>query len=107
MQLDWSKCADASAPGVATLSCIPLLIQVVIYWLLVFAGIVALFMIIFAGFKFMNSGGDPKTVEGARKTLTYAIAGLVLVLLSFLIINIISQVTNVGCITALGFTSCH
>lgn len=92
--------------GAATLSCIPPLIGVVIFWLLVFAGIVALFLVIFAGIKFINSGGDPKSVDAAKKTLTYGIAGFIVILLSFLIINIISQVTGVTCIQNFQFGKC-
>lgn len=91
---------------VVTLNCVPILFANIIYWLLVFGGIVALFFIIFSGVKFLTSQGDPKQVEGARKTLTWAIAGLVLILLSFAIINVIADITWVNCITKFGFTNC-
>lgn len=99
----WSTC---SSDGVATLNCIPEIMRVVVYWAIAFTGVVALFLIIFAGYKFMNSGGDPKAVEGARKTLTYGILGFVIILLSFLIIDIIALVTGVDCITNFNFSSC-
>lgn len=51
----------------------------------------------------MNSAGDPKKLEAARNNLTYGILGLLLVLFSFLIINVISIVTRVPCITKFGF----
>lgn len=92
---------------VATLDCIGPIVANVVFWLLVFAGIVALVLIIISGIKFITSGGDQKRVEGARKTLTYAIAGLVLILLSFAIVRFIAQTTGVGCITEFGFTNCQ
>ena len=92
---------------IASITCIPVIFQNVIFWLLTFAGIVALFLIIFSGIKFITSGGDPKQLEGAKKTLTFAIVGLFLILFSFLIINVISQVTNVGCIKFFNLTNCQ
>ena len=88
---------------VLTLSCLPIMFVNLIYWLLIFAGVVALFLIIFGGFRFMTSGGDPKSVEGARNTIIWAIIGLVVVLLSFAIVGFISDVTGVRCITRFGF----
>jgi hypothetical protein len=52
-------------------------------------------MLIMGGFKFITAGGDPKAIEGAKKTLTYAIMGIVLVALSFLILQFISTFTGV------------
>ena len=91
---------------VATLDCVPAVVQNIITALFLFAGIVAVILIIYSGIKFVLSGGDPKQVEGARKTMTYAIIGFVLILLSFAILNLISTVTGVNCIRFFGFTNC-
>ena len=79
---------------VASLDCVSALFQNVVNAAFLFAGIVALIIIIYSGIKFIFSGGDPKQVEGARKTLTYAIIGFVVIILSFMIINIISIITG-------------
>ncbi len=88
---------------VATINCIPAVFSNVLTGLLMFVGFFALFLFIFSGFKYMNAGGDPKKLEGARHTLIYGILGLLLVLFSFLIINITSIVTRVECIKSFGF----
>lgn len=89
---------DCSTAGVATLDCLPNLFQNIISWLLYFAGAAAVFLIILSGIKFITSGGEAKQAEEARKTLTYAVIGLVVILLAFFIISIISHVTGVACI---------
>ena len=61
---------------------------------LAFAGIVLFVMLIIGGFRYITAGGDPKGIEGAKKTLTYAIAGIVLVAVSFLILNFIASFTG-------------
>lgn len=58
-------------------------------------GAIALFILLVAsGFKYLTSAGDPKAVEGAKKTLTYAIGGFVALLLSYLILRLIGQLTG-------------
>lgn len=95
-----------SPEGVATLNCVTVVFKNIITAAFIFAGIVALFFIGFAGIKFITSGGDPKQAEGAKQTLTYAIIGLILVLLSVFIINVIGYVTGARCINTFGFTNC-
>ncbi|MGA2911772.1 MAG: hypothetical protein ABSE17_04065 [Candidatus Levyibacteriota bacterium] len=109
----YSGCQYGSGGAtVLTLGCIFPLITNVILWAIGLAGTVALFMIIFAGYQLLFSGGDAKAVDGARKTLTFAILGLVLIFLSFFILNLIATVTGVGCLNfsqgiPTSFTACH
>lgn len=59
-------------------------------------GAIALFiMLISAGFKFLTSGGDPKAAEGAKNTITAAVAGIVLLVLSYLLLVFIEQFTGI------------
>ena len=88
---------------VATLSCIPAIFRNVVFAAFLFAGVVALFFIVYAGIRFITSRGDPKAVEGAKQTLTWAIIGLIVIILSFTIINLIADFTGAGqCITVFG-----
>jgi hypothetical protein len=94
---DWGGCVER---GVATLRCIPVVFHNTVSAALMFVGSVALILIIYGGFRMINSGGDAKQVGDARKILTYAVLGLVLVLASFGIINFIGTVTkSSNCIT--------
>ena len=97
---EWGGCVK---DGVATINCIPAIFSNLLTALLMFVGFFALFIFIFGGYKYMNSAGDPKKLEGARNNLIYGILGLLLVLFSFLIINIISIVTGAPCIKEFGF----
>lgn len=105
----WGDCAQQKdttgkvISEVATLSCIPAIFSNVLTALLMFVGTFALFLFIFAGFRYMNTGGDPKKLEGAKNTLVYGTVGLLIVLFSFFIIQLISLVTGAPCITKFGF----
>jgi glucose uptake protein GlcU len=60
-----------------------------------FGGIALFIMLLIGGFKYLTAGEDPKAVEEARKTLTYAIGGLVLVAAAYLILVFIKQITGI------------
>jgi len=59
-------------------------------WLLGFVGGLALLFIVYGGFLYITSGGNKDRIETAKKTLTYAILGLILVALSGVIFTIIN-----------------
>ncbi|OGM05443.1 hypothetical protein A2125_01255 [Candidatus Woesebacteria bacterium GWB1_43_5] len=63
------------------------------------AGIVLFIMLVIGGFKYLTAGGEPPKIESARKTLTYAILGIVFIALSFLFLRFIGVFTGVQDIT--------
>jgi hypothetical protein len=97
MDTNWRSCLQNG--DVATLACIPIVFQNIINALITVAGIVCVFIIIFAGFKFVTSEGDPEKITTARKTALYGVGGFLLVLASFLLMNLIGNFTGVDRIT--------
>lgn len=59
------------------------------------AGIVCVIMIIYSGFLYTTSAGDPAKAMKAKKTLTAAIVGLVIALLSMAIIYFIGDALKI------------
>ena len=80
---------------VATLQDLEGLFSNVVGIILGIAGITFFILLLSSGFKFITSGGDPKALEGAKKTLTYAIGGLIVIILSYLILVLIKELTGV------------
>lgn len=58
--------------------------------LLSLAGGIALVLIIMSGYKLMTSQGNPEAIQGARETITSAIVGLLFIIFSFLIFQVIT-----------------
>ena len=59
-------------------------------------GAFALFiMLISGGIRLMTAGDDPKAAEGAKKTITTAITGIVLLVLSYLFLVFIYKFTGI------------
>ncbi len=53
------------------------------------SGGIALLLIIFSGYRLMTSQGNPETIQGARETLTSAVVGLLFIIFSFVILEVI------------------
>jgi hypothetical protein len=87
--------SDVSGDSPATLRDFEVVFSRIVEIVLGLAGVVLFLMLIMGGFRFITAGGDPKAIEGAKKTLTYAIGGIVLIALSFLILRFISTFTGV------------
>lgn len=62
--------------------------QILGWGVIVGAGI-AFLLIAFAGFQITTAAGDPKRVQAARELLTSAISGLLLIIFSIFLLNLI------------------
>lgn len=62
-----------------------------IAFLFVLAAIIALFYLLWGGFKWLTSGGDKTNIETARGHIVAAIVGLLIIFLSYVILNLIWQ----------------
>ena len=63
------------------------------------AGIAFFIMFLIGGFQFLTSGGDPKAAGAARATLTYALIGIILVVVSWLILVLVRDITGANVTT--------
>lgn len=63
----------------------------VIEILLAIAGLVAVIFLIIGGFRYITAGGNEETAEAAKKTITNAIIGVVVIILAFVIVRVISN----------------
>ncbi len=105
--MTWADCSQTvNGQMVATLKCLPVVFQYAVTGVLALVGTVAAIIIIISGIRFSTAGGDAKKIESAKKTITLAIIGILLVLLSFLIVTTIGRITGVTCITTFGFSNC-
>lgn len=58
----------------------------VFFW----AGIIAVVIIVFAGYRYIASAGNPEKAKQARNAIFYTIIGLLVIIFSFAIVNIVS-----------------
>lgn len=87
-------CITADGSKIATTKWFETLFKNSLETILVLAGIVLFVLLVSGGLKYITSGGDPKATDGAKKTITYAIGGLIAILLSYLILVLIENITG-------------
>ncbi|MBU4369050.1 hypothetical protein KJ575_05075 [Patescibacteria group bacterium] len=73
-----------------------LMLQNIINWLTQIAVAIAVFILVIAGLFYVFSSGDPGKIELAKSVISYALMGLALIFIAWLLINII--------IAALGYS---
>ena len=83
-------------PGtdVATLVGLEDVFDNIISVILALGGLALFVMLVLGGLNYITAGADPKKAEAAKKTLTAAILGIVLVALAFLFLQIIQNFTG-------------
>lgn len=84
----------ANIPGLTGAAKLSSVLSTGIVLLYIFGSIAFVFMIVWAAIRWITSGGDKEAVASARKRITWAIIGLILLSLAFLIIGIIGNITG-------------
>jgi len=66
----------------------------VVQWVLGFLGLVAVIMILIGGFQWMTAGGNEEKVASAKKIISAAVIGLIVVLLAWAIVTFVVSSTG-------------
>lgn len=90
-----------SGSAVAPDTSIGAIVSFIVGFLLTLAVLVALLYIVIGAFQWITSGGDKGKVEAARNHIISAVIGLVIIALSFVIINVVISVLGLGSLTNL------
>jgi len=80
--------------GYATLDQLTVIFGNIVSIVVGIGGILAFIALIIGGFRYMTARGDPKALSSAQGMLLWAIVGLVLIIISWLIIQFIAQFTG-------------
>ena len=71
------------------------LLEKILKWIVIVSAPVAAIMIIVGGIKYMSSGGKQDKLEEAKKTITWALVGYAIILLSWSIVLVIQDFLGV------------
>jgi TRAP-type C4-dicarboxylate transport system permease small subunit len=78
----------------ADVSKIQSFIQSIIQVLVTLSGLVAAGFIVWGGFGYITSSGNPEALERSKRTILYSAIGLTLVLGAFVISNMVDQLAT-------------
>ncbi|MBI3380215.1 hypothetical protein HY029_05670 [Candidatus Gottesmanbacteria bacterium] len=81
---------------VPTIKCFEAIFQRLLKIILPLAVIALFVMLVIGGFKYLTSAGDQKKTASAQQTMTYAIGGIALMAIAYLVFKIIYAFTGVN-----------
>ena len=87
--------SNPSVNPVAQFADISILLNQVLPTIMIVAALVFLAILLFGAFTYVTSSGEQEKITKARKTITYSIAGLILIFLSYLIVTVVSMITGI------------
>jgi len=68
------------------------ILQIIAGSLIYLAGPVAVYMLVLGGFNYIISHGDQTKIEEAKKGITWAIIGLLVIIMSFALVSLITSI---------------
>ncbi|MBX4191745.1 MAG: pilin [Candidatus Doudnabacteria bacterium] len=80
---------DLTRPGINGTNTFAGLLTYIIRLLLSIVGLISIAFIVIGGFQYITSRGDEEAASAGKKTLTNAIIGLVIVILSYVMVVVI------------------
>lgn len=82
-------------------------ISIIIGVVTVIAGLWFMVQVFSSSFQWLTSGGDKQALEGARKRLSHAIIGLLMVVLSYALVSIIGLIFGLNILSVAGVLNFH
>lgn len=70
------------------------IVKTILNFFLSFLGLLAVIMVIYGGFLYVGSAGNEENVNKAKKILLYAAIGIIVIVVSFAVVN--TLLTSVG-----------
>ena len=101
---EWGECVKhipiPAIPGgstvdVPTLKCLEVIFENILTAATGLAILALFVMLLIGGFKYLTSAGNQKATASAEQTMTFAILGIALLVLAYLIFYLISKFTGV------------
>lgn len=86
---------DPASIGLPNITTVGALVSNIWNLVLYGAGILMFFYLLFGGFKYMTASGDDKAVQTAKKMLTNAITGMLIVFATYWIVLIVQSVLGI------------
>lgn len=95
---DWSDeyFGEGEAADVPKIQGLEVIVAKVLHIIVPLIGVILLVMLIVGGFQYITSGGEAEQAAKARKTITMALFGFLLVLGSWLIIKLLEKFTGLN-----------
>ena len=81
--------ASTDKPDIVPGGSLRSLVLTIVNYFLGFLGLLAVIMIIYGGVTYVVSAGNDEAIGNAKKIIMYALIGIIIILLSFVVVNTI------------------
>lgn len=81
-QLDFNKLEKVVAPKLAGTT-IGSVISLLLPYIFTLAGLIMFFYLLYGGYRWMVSRGDPKEIQAAQQDITYAVIGFIVLFAAY------------------------
>lgn len=99
-QINFGPLEDVAAPEFAGKN-IGDIVSALVPWIFAIAGFLLIIYLLYGGYQYLLSGGDPKSLEKAKSVITTAIIGFVIVFISFWLVEIILRILGLTSILSI------
>jgi len=99
LTIDFGALEPISTPRFPAFSNIGLWVTWTMTLVFPFAGIVLFFYLIYGGYQYLISSGDPKSIQSAQQTITYAIVGFIVMISSYFAVRALGYTLDLKAIT--------
>ena len=96
-QIDFANLENIAAPSFAGRD-IGYVINSAVGYIFPIAGFLLLIFLVFGGYQYLLSGGDPKKTQSAQKNITWAIVGFIIIFLAYWIVIIVGRILDIRAI---------
>ena len=92
----FSSFEDLSHPAIGSGTTIGNIIALLIPYIFYLAGFVLLLYLVYGGFQYLTSLGNPEAVAHAKGNLTNAIVGFIIIFVAYWIVQVVATVLGLG-----------
>ncbi|MBP9690948.1 hypothetical protein KBD81_02605 [Candidatus Woesebacteria bacterium] len=87
--------ADPKVNPTARFDSINTLLGIIVPTVTVIAAVMFGAMLMFAGIKIATAGGEPEKIQSAQQTATYAVMGILIIVLSYLVVRLLGYIFQI------------
>ncbi len=87
--------ADPKVNPTARFDSINTMLGIIVPTITVIAAVVFGAMLMLAGIKIVTAGGEPEKLQSAQQTATYAVIGILIIVLSYLIVRLMGFIFQI------------
>ncbi len=98
LAINWGSLVQTATPNLAGLSLGEIISQEIIPLFFPVAGVAMLIYLIYGGYTWMLSSGDPKKVAQAQGIITNAIIGFIIIFASYWIVQLVGELLDIQAI---------